>query len=219
MKKSIFNIALLSVLFVLGACSVKDDGDDANAAIDAALGDALDQVGSVEGMEIWSFSVEDDSTAGVLHKLTQNLYLSLEEYKQIIVNQVNGSFNGENFNNEIDSKGAEKGTLDISSDSFELYERNGATEITTGVLKTDYTIVHIQTPVEVKEWTSVKAGGTGNWVVNSSVSLSYYIVKKTDTILSMIEVDLHTLNTPANGYKLKNTTADAIAKATTYTKK
>ena len=148
----------------------------------------------------------------IIHK---NLYLSSSAYKDIQVNQVNGSFNKHNFDNEIDKKGAEKGTLDIDLASFTLYETDGSTPIIAGELKDEYTIVYTQTPTEAKQWTSVKAGGTGNWEVNSgTLAKSYYIVKKTDTTLSMIEVELHT----PNGYKLKDTTVNAINHATIYTK-
>jgi len=49
MKKSIFNIVLLSMLFVLGACSNGGNTDD--AIVDAAIKDALAQIGSIEGKD------------------------------------------------------------------------------------------------------------------------------------------------------------------------
>ena len=58
MKKSIFNVALLSMLFVLGACSVKDEGGSKNPAIDS-----LPDVGETTGYTKYLFTASDNIPA------------------------------------------------------------------------------------------------------------------------------------------------------------
>ncbi len=222
MKKSIFNIALLSMLFVLGACSVKDDGDvtipggTGDPTTDAALGDALDQVGSVDGMEIWSFF--SNSTPESDLKITEidNLYLSPigNEYKQIAVILYDGTSElvGNNFNNEVVGKFTQKGTL-TSNSEFTLFTENDE-EIS--VLQ-GYVFLYKQIATSGEEWKSIKVGGEDKWYDRTDLETSYYVVKKTDTELRMISVKPYNNN---NVYNISEADMDtAIANARIFKKK
>ena len=233
MKKSIFNLALLSVL-VLGACSVDDAGGDTGGGkvtipggtgdpvVDAGLKDALTQIGSVEGMDVWSVLQEsnDDVAVDFVIQSTYNLYLLEDKFKEIIITVFDGLSASEIlFNNEISSKEVSEGTFTPSGDSFKLFDSIGV-EI-TDVDKKGYTTLYVKIPSKASGWGSSKLEESGKWenVPADRLGTSYTIVKKTDTELSMIRVDLKTTGKPEDGYTIYGTMDESIKNARTYTKK
>ena len=229
MKKSIFNIALLSMLFVLGACSTAGEGggtdtggdtipgETGDPVIDAAIKDSLAQLGSVEGMDIWT-----DLRSSPEVKCTDILYISANKFKNIltVVYDGNGGVvepeNRITFDNEVGVKTAIEGNLTTSTD-FKLFDSTGA-EITD---KKGYTTFYKQNPTKGGMWSSIKAGGSGNWTMYTAEQLnssSYRIVKETDTELSMIRISLKTDGKPEDGYKISGTMDEEIADADNYTK-
>ena len=219
MKKSIFNIALLSMLFVLGACSTAGEGGGTGTdtipggtgdpVVDEAIKDSLAQLGSVEGMDIWT-----DLRSSPEVKCTDILYISANKFKNILTVVYDG--NG-GFDNEVGVKTAIEGNLTTSTD-FKLFDNTGV-EITE---LQGYTKVYKQNPTKGGMWSSIKAGGSGNWTMYTAEQLnssSYRIVKETDTELSMIRVSLKTDGKPEDGYKISGTMDEAIVNAYNYTKK
>ena len=231
MKKSIFNLALLSMLFVLGACSTtgndKDTGggtgDPAlDAVIDEAIKDAITQIGSVEGMDSWSSSYLLSEEEKLETIYSGNLYFSTGEYKFINAGIYNGFVVNDDgskvtFDNELSTVRAVKGTLAVSTD-FKLFDNTGA-EIKD---KKGYTTLYTQTFTKDITWCSAKSGGLETWEdsgIEEIGYISYTIIKKTDTELSMISVSLKTTGKPEDGYKIYGTMDEEIAEAITYTKK
>ena len=232
MKKSIFNLALLSMLFVLGACSTTGTGTDTGGdtggdvpvpggtgdpVVDEAIKDSLAQLGSVEGMDIWT-----DLRSYPEGKCADILYISANKFKNIltVVYDGNGGVvepeNRITFDNEVGVKTATEGNLTTSTD-FKLFDNTGV-EITE---LQGYTTVYKQNPTKGGMWSSIKAGGSGNWTMYTAEQLnssSYRIVKETDTELSMIRISLKTDGKPEDGYKISGTMDEEIADAENYTK-
>ena len=214
MKKSIFNVALLAMLFVLGACSVVVPGGTGDQVIDAGLSDALDQIGSVEGMDIWSSEFEDTEDGSLFFNGVMNLYISANEYKSADVTIYDGTDpNGVVWNNEVVGKRAEEGTL-ATSTGFKLFDRSSV-EITD---LQGYTTLYTQTSTKETCWVSSKLGGNDKWEPREA-STSYNIVSKVGDKLSMIRVDLKTEGKPEDGYTINSTMDESIKNARTYTKK
>ena len=207
MKKSIFNVALLAMLFVLGACSVVVPGGTGDQVIDGGLSDALDQIGSVEGMDIWSSEFEDTEDGSLFFNGVMNLYISANEYKSADVTIYDGTdHNGVVWNNEVIGKRAEEGTL-ATSTGFKLFDRSSV-EITD---LQGYTTLYTMTPKKSSCW-------DGEWK-SVEASTSYNIVSKVGDKLSMITVDLKTTGKPEDGYRIYGTMDESIKDARTYTKK
>ena len=229
MKKSIFNLALLSMLFVLGSCSTTGNDKDTSggtgdpaldAVIDEAIKDAVTQIGSVEGMDRWfsSYLVTPDSGEELKITISENRYFSANEFKKIDIHILNGKPSGEDvtFDNDLDTVHASKGTLAISTDTFKLFDSTGAEEITD---KKRYTTLYTQTFTKSRSWHRILAPMWEDTLPQAGGQIGdiwYYIVKKTDTELSMIYVGKKDDGT----YFLYNGTMDEeIADAITYTKK
>ena len=209
MKKSIFNVALLAMLFVLGACSVVVPGGTGDQVIDGGLSDALDQIGSVEGMDIWSSEFEDTEDGSLFFNGVMNLYISANEYKSADVTIYDGTDpNGVVWNNEVVGKRAEEGTL-ATSTGFKLFDRSSV-EITD---LQGYTTLYTMTPKKSSCW-------DGEWEPREART-SYNIVSKVGDKLSMIDVDLKTTGKPEDGYRISSyeTMDESIKNARTYTKK
>ena len=225
MKKSILNIVLLSIFFILGSCSASgnketNDTNDSigsgmgDPTIDAGLGDTLDQLGPIDGMDVWSYFKKEISEPGFNYKSIENIYLSSDKFKETSVILYDGTtitHPDTIFDNEIVSKLAKEGTL-IISDNFHLYANNGAILIKD---KEGYTTLYKQTPSQKSVvWRSISTGGLGKWE-NGNIFETYYIVKKTDTTLSTIEVNIN----PTGGYRfIEVNMATAISTAKNYTK-
>ena len=192
MKKSIFNVALLSMLFVLGACSTTGEGDKdttipggtGDPVIDAGIKDALTQMGSVDGMDIWSSLITDISPNNTRKDLA-TMYFSADKYKQILATICDGTDSGITYDNEIICSVATEGDLTTAT-AFKLFNDAG-NEISE--LK-GYTTLYTRTPTKASTWQSTKLEGTGKWVSAPPEGLEvfYAIIKKTATELSMIGV-------------------------------
>ena len=202
MKKSTFNIALLSVLFVLGACSVDGSGTDTDGgntgdvtvpggtgdpATDAALGDALDKIGSVEGMEIGSTSVEE-TIDGVTATWTRNLYFGSDKYATLSVVMYTGtdSVSGAVWDNDPTCKQSSKGALAISAITA------AEVKTSTGTVITDlkgYTKLHTRTQALLTQWQIETPGEEADWSTAPKPTENYYyLVKETSDELSIIQV-------------------------------
>ena len=194
MKKSIFNVALLAMLFVLGACSVAPTvpGGTGDEVVDGGLSDALDQIGGdADGMQAWSVS-DSGTEEGLTYKGTSIMYLSTTKFKNISTSIYDGTLTDEDgtkvtFDNEVVIKDAREGTLVITADAnFKLVDNTGAV-ITD---KKSYTSLYAQTSTKGASWESKKVGGTDAWVNAPAEDLgtSYYIVSIVADKLSMIYV-------------------------------
>ena len=196
MKKSIFNVALLAMLFVLGACSVAPTvpGGTGDEVVDGGLSDALDQIGgsdAVNGMDIWSVS-DSGTEEGLTYKNTRIMYLSTTKFKNISTDTYDGTLTDEDgtkvtFDNEVVLKDAREGTLVITADAnFKLVDDTGAV-ITD---KKSYTSLYAQTSTKGASWASKKIGETDAWVnvPADRLGTSYYIVSIVADKLSMIHV-------------------------------
>ena len=219
MKKSIFNVALLAMLFVLGACSVVVPGGTGDQVIDGGLSDALDQIGgsdAVNGMDIWSMSVKY-SEGNLTGTCTDVLYFSANKFKNISTFTYDGTGDISRievtFDNEVACKSAAEGTL-ATSTTFKLFNNTGA-EITD---LQGYTTLYTQISTKETRWTSSKLGGNDKWK-SVEARTSYNIVSKVGDKLSMITVDLKTTGKPEDGYRINSTMDESIKNARTYTKK
>ena len=201
MKKSIFNIVLLSVLFVLGACSVDGSGTDTDGGntgdvtvpggtgdpvTDEALGDALGQLtGSVEGMEIGSSSVEE-TIDGFTYNTTANLYFSTDKYAQVVVTMLTGGSGDNVWNNDVQEKSVSEGALAISGITADKVKTSTGTVITD--LK-GYTKLHTRTQTLETIWHRESMSVAGAWDPNPNPQVLYYLVKETSDELSIIQVE------------------------------
>ena len=227
MKKSIFNVALLSMLFVLGACSTTGEGDKdttipggtGDPVIDAGIKDALTQMGSVDGMDIWSSLITDISPNDTCKTLS-TMYFSADKYKQIMVIIYDGTNSGITYDNEIVLSSATEGDLTTAT-AFKLFD---STDNEISELK-GYTTLYTRTPTKASGWQSTELGGTDKWVSvpPEGVGAAYAIIKKTATELSMIDVGPKTDGSDSvipNEYVLNYPDmATAIADSGTFTKK
>ncbi len=218
MKKSTFNIALLSMLFVLGACSTNDDGGEkipggtGDPATDAALGDALGQLtGSVEGMEIGSSSSESVED-GFTYNTTANLYLGSDKFASVSVTMVTGGSGDDVWDNDVKEKSVSEGALVISAITAAEVKASEGTAITD--LK-GYTKLHKRTKSLRTLWYREFMSDAGAWDPDPNPPVQYYLVKETSDELSIIPVIEDGAN--SGNYKLNETDMDkAIVKATTY---
>ena len=230
MKKSTFNIALLSVLFVLGACSVDGSGTDTDGgntvpggtgdpATDAALGDALGQLtGSVEGMEIGSSSSKFEED-GFTYNTTDNLYLGSDKYASIRVEMTTGGSGDDVWDNDVKYKSVSEGALVISDITADKVKTS-----TSGVVADlkGYSKLHTQTPTLETIWHRESMSVAGAWDPNPNPQVLYYLVKETWSELSRISVTKNGENYTLNSFGESMdevTMATAIANATTYKKK
>ena len=221
MKKSIFNVALFSMLFVLGACSVAPTvpGGTGDEVVDGGLSDSLDQIGgsdAVDGMDIWSIS-DDGKVEDMSSKDTGILYLSTTAFKNVSTSIYDGTATDDDgnkitFNDEVVRKAAAEGTLAITTD-FKLVDNNGV-EIAD---KKSYISLYTRTSTKEAGWLSKKVGGTEAWenATADDLGTSYNIVSKVGDKLSMIYVQETT--TP-DTYKVYDFEED-IKRARPYTKK
>ena len=221
MKKSIFNLALLSMLFVLGACSVAPTvpGGTGDEVVDGGLSDALDQIGgsdAVNGMDIWSMSAKE-SAGNITSTCTDILYFSANKFKNILTFTYDGTGDISRievtFDNEVAIKSAAEGTL-ATSTTFKLFNNTGA-EITE---LQGYTTLYTQTSTKETCWVSSKLGGNDKWK-SVEARTSYHIVSKVGDKLSMIRISLKTEGKPEDGYTIYGTMDESIKNARTYTKK
>ena len=227
MKKSIFNVALLSMLFVLGACSTTGEGDKdttipggtGDPVIDAGIKDALTQVGSVDGMDIWS-SLTTNISPNSTRKTLSTMYFSADKYKQITPTICDGTNSGITYDNEIVFSVATEGDLTTAT-TFKLFD---STSNEISELK-GYTTLYTTTPTKASTWQSTKLEGTGKWVSAPPEALGalYAIIKKTATELSTIDVGPKKDGSGSvipNEYVLYHPDmATAIADSITFTKK
>ena len=227
------------MLFVLGACSTAGEGggtggggdvtvpgETGDPVIDAAMKDALTQVGSVEGMDVWSVSFTFSAVEGIETKMIRNLYLSADKHIETEVHVMDGTgdmgmgMGTVTVDNEVVVKIALEGKLTTSTD-FKLFDSTGA-EITD---KKGYTTFYAKPlTTAMNNNASINLGGDGKWVVYDMIfdAISDYIVKKTDTELSMIAVSRkrdNDNNVIPNEYNtISGTMDEEIADAYNYTK-
>ncbi|MGL5956237.1 MAG: hypothetical protein ACRC0X_06480 [Brevinema sp.] len=148
MQKLQKSLLALSVLFVLGACATSPDNThDDDPIIDTVLArglqEAIDRVGSVTGLTLWSHEFRlqnDDST----NKQVTNYYFGEDSYKRIAVQSFNGKYYDDNkiYNNEVVYQEILMGKLSIKEQgSFTIYTPDTKTDQTSEFINAGYTRV------------------------------------------------------------------------------
>ncbi|MGL4676693.1 MAG: hypothetical protein ACRCWI_03395 [Brevinema sp.] len=210
MKKTLI---IFSVLLLLGARPTLSDGvrGTGDAVLDTGIKDALNQIGSTQGLTQWTFEGSGSKVSEVLDlsfKSIVILFLGKDVFKEIHVISQDGTTiecDGEIsvFKNEIVSLSTVEGILSSSS-NFKITRVN---DNTRDFVSKGYTHIYTQSPKKTMYWGSKKIGGSGIWEELPYFTPYSYITKETTTERSLIQVYKTLTN---NVYSINETAEDTL---------
>ena len=182
MKKSIFNVALLAMLFVLGACSVEPEPGNPAA-------DKLPDVGDTTGFTQYLFTASENQPAeygGGTYSCADQYFLNADAktYKNAGSWSLEGNSNPESNGSGISTEEGTYTLVDVTADKviFSVYDDKGnPTETPVTDLK-GFNKVYIFTPTKATE--------DGVDIDNPDhLSTSTYLVKLDASSLKMIRAN------------------------------
>ena len=215
--KLLSKIVLCSLL--TGSCATFKSTAEEGANI------ALKRLGDITSMTLWKNEISFDVDS-VLRENVKYLYLSKDQYKEVLAQSYHGKAedydkntgmpNGEfiDFDNELMAQITEEGNLNISTD-FILYNNSGV------VMKNfeGFSKVYTLSPAKEEYKINIKDNGTGNWETKTDMVTRHYIIRESDDVLLMINLNKSPVgNIYSFGYSSLEEAVKNISESSVYTK-